>query len=295
MPLIIDTPYQFDNLIVVENNEEQHAYIIRYKPDLEWIRNKPQRGGFDTFTGILEVLSTNEEFRASTEYINGQAVNTEESVNGRVATCETWIDVVWTVVCVEDYGCNISEISWTEYEVCDDPGGGGGGFGGEGPDAGGGGGPTPIGGGDPGTLDLVDEWTLEDQANQNKLCGGYSFTSTGEGLTAEILGLGALATNNLRSLTLHPSWPSICVKFGSSTIVENSTIGSQIFNQAWNRTMDQTAIWLNTQSYPNTATMSAFVIEKLKFNLGLYSEGYVALSVGSCLGNIASTAARYCN
>jgi len=44
MPLRVTTPNQFDNLIVVENSEEQHAYIIRYKADPEWIKNKPRRG-----------------------------------------------------------------------------------------------------------------------------------------------------------------------------------------------------------------------------------------------------------
>ena len=75
MPLIADTPNQFDNLIVVENAEEQHAYIMRYIPSLDWIKNKPRRGGFESFTGIIEIVDTNGTVETYTEYRNGKPIS----------------------------------------------------------------------------------------------------------------------------------------------------------------------------------------------------------------------------
>lgn len=138
------------------------------------------------------------------------------------------------------------------------------------------------------------QWNADLQS-QNNLCGGYVFTSTGEGLTAEILGLGATAHNASTNQLLNPYWGEMCVTYGSSTIVTNSTVGSQIFNQSWNTTMNEAQAWLNTQSNPTTVSLSTYILQRLRFNLDLYAEGYVSLSTGPCAGNIASTAARYCN
>lgn len=82
--------------------------------------------------------------------------------NGRTNTCETWIDVVWTEVCAGG-NCSISEITVTEYEVCDESGNGGGsgtsGNNGGGTEPGGnsgGSGNPPVGGGSSGSIDPVD-------------------------------------------------------------------------------------------------------------------------------------------
>ncbi|MFT7197135.1 MAG: hypothetical protein ACI83W_001502 [Marinoscillum sp.] len=169
LPLIVDKANQFDNLIVVEKGNEQHGYIMRYKPDLEWAKNKPNKGGFDSFTGVLEIVNIEGIVEASTEYDNGKPISKNKANNGRVASCQTYIDVTWTEVCVEGMGCSVGNVTWTEYVVCESIGGGGGTSGGTtngggtgttetsgGHPTGGGEGPTPIGGGDPGTMDLTD-------------------------------------------------------------------------------------------------------------------------------------------
>lgn len=163
IPLIIEVPNQFDNLVLVDNDGDEENYIVRYKPTTEWLANKPRRGGSKTFTGAIEIVELNGDVRVSTNFENGKAVSSKNgSTNGRTNTCETWIDVVWTEVCV-DGNCSISEISVTEYEVCDESGNGGGsGTGGDngggtepGGDSGGSGNP-PIGGGSSGSIDPVD-------------------------------------------------------------------------------------------------------------------------------------------
>lgn len=166
MPLIINTPNQFDNFIVVESANEQYAYIMRYKPDVEWLKCKPRRGGFDDYTGKLEIINITGEIEAESEYRNGAPVVEGQLPNGRLASCNTFFEVNWTEVCVEGYGCNISEITWIEYDVCSGGGGGlsggtggsgtGEGSGGASGGGGGGAGPTPVGGGNPGTIQFVD-------------------------------------------------------------------------------------------------------------------------------------------
>ena len=158
LPLIIEVPNQFDNLILVNNDGNEENYIVRYKPTSEWLAQKPRRGGSETFTGTIEIVELNGVVRVSTNFENGEAISSNDSPNGRTSTCQTWIDVVWTEVCV-DGNCTISEITVTEYDVCDDNTGGGGssGSGGDTDSEGtSGGGGTPIGGGSSGSVDPVD-------------------------------------------------------------------------------------------------------------------------------------------
>lgn len=140
----------------------------------------------------------------------------------------------------------------------------------------------------------LTEWVGELQS-KNRLCGAYVFSPTAEGLTAEILGLGATAINSSTNQVLHPYWGAMCLTFGSSSAATNSTTGSQIFNAAWNTTMNEAQVWLNAQSNPTTAAFSAYILQRLRINLQVEAHGYVALSVGPCVGSVGSTAARYCN
>lgn len=83
---------------------------MRYRPDLEWVKSKPRRGGFGTFTGILEVVDTNGIVKVSTAYENGKPVIEGGSSTGRVQDiCTSYLTVEWTEVCVEGYGCSISQ------------------------------------------------------------------------------------------------------------------------------------------------------------------------------------------
>lgn len=169
IPLIVETPNQFDNLIITEANGKSEKSIIRYKPDANWLATKPRRGGFSTFTGVIEKVELSGDIKISTIYKDGKVVGPSAgySKNGRTGgdgNCYTLIVVNWTEVCVKGY-CSITEVTWTEYEVCGG-GGSGSGTGGTGtggigtgaPTPEGGGGGTPIGssGGSSGVTDPVD-------------------------------------------------------------------------------------------------------------------------------------------
>jgi hypothetical protein len=173
IPLIVETPNQFDNLIITEANGKSEKSIIRYKPDPNWLATKPRRGGFSTFTGVIEKVELSGDIKISTIYKDGKVVGPSAgySKNGRTGgdgNCYTLIVVNWTEVCVKGY-CSITEVTWTEYEVCGGGGSGSGsgsGTGGTGtggigtgaPTPEGGGGGTPIGssGGSSGVTDPVD-------------------------------------------------------------------------------------------------------------------------------------------
>ncbi len=171
IPLIVETPNQFDNLIITEANGKSEKSIIRYKPDPNWLATKPRRGGFSTFTGVIEKVELSGYIKISTIYKDGKVVGPSAgySKNGRTGgdgNCYTLIVVNWTEVCVGGGTyCSITEVTWTEYEVCGG-GGSGSGTGGTGtggigtgaPTPEGGGGGTPIGssGGSSGVTDPVD-------------------------------------------------------------------------------------------------------------------------------------------
>ena len=171
IPLIVETPNQFDNLIITEDNGKSEKSIIRYKPDPNWLATKPRRGGFSTFTGVIEKVELSGDIKISTIYKDGKVVGPSAgySKNGRTdgdGNCYTLIVVNWTEVCVGGGAyCSITEVTWTEYEVCGG-GGSGSGTGGTGtggigtgaPTPEGGGGGTPIGssGGSSGVTDPVD-------------------------------------------------------------------------------------------------------------------------------------------
>lgn len=315
IPLTRNVPYEFDNLIVVDNALEQYAYIIRYKPDLEWMKDKRERGGFNTFTGTLEIINLNGEVEATTDYQNGIAISKNTSADGRTATCETWIDVVWTEVCVEGYGCSISEITWTEYEVCDNSSGGGsstGGTGSEGP-SGGGGSPTPIGGGDPGTIEPCANGELLSENGECpegsefsnpgfKICNRYiPFdaipSDDGEtSFTGQVNRVHAPAVNNTTGESVEAFWGSWCVTFGTSAINVNSSIeASTIFKEAWAMTTAEAEAWLNLQSQnPGNIVFSNQFLLLFEGNISLLAGGYVRITTGGCIGNVSTTWLTYC-
>jgi hypothetical protein len=131
------------------------------------------------------------------------------------------------------------------------------------------------------------------EQSPNKLCGTYEFTRVGSGLTAEIVRLIANAHHNYTNNFLNVMWGAMCVTFGSST--PNSSVASQSFNLAWNLTMDEAQYWLNSVDRVVTEIeLSNFIKEQLRINLQIYSNGYVRLATGPCIGGVASTTTRYC-
>lgn len=88
-------------------------------------------------------------------------------------------------------------------------------------------------------------------------------------------------------------WGAMCVTFGSLT--PSSAIASQNFNSAWNLTMDEAQDWLSSHDEVVTEVeLASFILQELRTNLQIFSNGYVRLSTGPCQGGIASTTARYC-
>jgi hypothetical protein len=133
--------------------------------------------------------------------------------------------------------------------------------------------------------------------SQNKLCGSYTFTVTGDGLTAEIITLSASALHRPSGQHIFHLWGSGCVTFGSSTGLTNSEDASQVFNLAWGVTMDEVEAWLNQrQEKPLELEYSNYIKSRLIFNLQKYGDGYAQFSTGPCSGSgIVPTSARYCN
>lgn len=141
-----------------------------------------------------------------------------------------------------------------------------------------------------------DGWTLNDLQSQNRLCGAYSFLSVGEGMTAEILGLGATAVRRSTGQMLHVLLGPVCVTFGASTGLVHPSTASTAFNNTWNAAMNDTDAWIKGQTNPTAASLRTYIIQRLRVRLLAQSnEGYFALTIGSCKGNIPSTQAQYCN
>jgi hypothetical protein len=161
VPIISKGVEEFSNLVIVQKGEKVNSYIMNYIPDEEWVKNKPRRRGFGTFTGTLQLLDIDGKLFAKSEYKNGK-VKKNSSINSRIAECETFFAVSYVEGCGGGI-CHISEITWTEYEVCnnDDQGGGDSGSGSSTPPGGigNGGAPRPTSPadlGNPGVLDPED-------------------------------------------------------------------------------------------------------------------------------------------
>ncbi|MBN8652806.1 MAG: hypothetical protein J0L67_15340 [Cytophagales bacterium] len=127
----------------------------------------------------------------------------------------------------------------------------------------------------------------------NRLCGVYGFTDTGDGLTGENTGLFVNAVHTSTGEFINIMWGAMCLTFGSGT--PTPQIASETFIMAWNLAMDETESWLNLIGRkPSDVAVSNFVLNQLRANLGIYTNGYFSLATGPCLGGIASTRARYC-
>ena len=132
-------------------------------------------------------------------------------------------------------------------------------------------------------------------SSPNKLCGNYRFIQTGDGLTAEIVGLAYPAYHHGSGEFLNGLFGAICLTYGESTNIIDSSGGSEIFNLAWDLTMDEAEIWLNSlPDSPTEVEYESYVLGQLLENLEIGAEGYIALSTGPCV-NIPSSAPRYCN
>ncbi len=128
-----------------------------------------------------------------------------------------------------------------------------------------------------------------------KLCGNYIFINTGNGLTAEIVGLGATAYNSNTQQSLNAKLNNICITFGS--YVQTSNNATIAFNEAWNKSLQDMDYWLHI-NYQQSATMSnlafsAKLMDYFKQNLSIKSYSSFSLTIGPCF-NIPPSQTTYC-
>lgn len=125
VPVSNSNPSVLDLLVINIIDESSNYGVFSLIADEEWLNGRGSFTGMSDFTGQVEVTDLDGKVWISSPYENGQRVITGSTSNGKTAACETWIDVVWTEVCIEG-NCSISEIEIIEYEVCtaDSPGGG---------------------------------------------------------------------------------------------------------------------------------------------------------------------------
>ncbi|MEM9858699.1 MAG: hypothetical protein AAF843_15170 [Bacteroidota bacterium] len=151
VPVGNEKPDVLDLLVINTRDGSSNYRVFSLVANVAWLNEKGGFTGMSDFSGQVEVADLNGKVWISSPYENGQRVNRGNSTTGKTAACETWIDVDWTEVCVEGT-CTISEIIITEYELCNEGGGTGGGGplddpSGDGDNQGGGGGGNGNGGG----------------------------------------------------------------------------------------------------------------------------------------------------
>lgn len=123
VPLFQEEYGVFENLIIISNSNYDEGIVFRFTPEEKWYANHYSPQGLTNYSGKLQVLNLAGEAMISSVYEDGKRVSTD---NLRLSEemCETWIDVEMTVVNTPDGNSYLTELTWTEYEVCDDVGGG---------------------------------------------------------------------------------------------------------------------------------------------------------------------------
>lgn len=108
VPMYVNKPLEFSNLIIAEISGEPQGMIITYNPKLDWLKSRSRNEGLKNFTGTLTFSSLEGETIASSEYLNGTRVlQSEDDKSGRAKYCETYVEVEWTVVSVPEWICNL--------------------------------------------------------------------------------------------------------------------------------------------------------------------------------------------
>ncbi|MEO1054591.1 MAG: hypothetical protein AAFX87_28425 [Bacteroidota bacterium] len=302
LPLFMEELFVYENLVLIEKSDELvSSFIIRYKPDENWLANKPETGGMTSFTGNLALVDLSGQELAASDYLNGERV-LDKQQSGSFENCETFFDVEWTEVCALG-DCQTTEITFVEYEVCvvisstadpDDGGGSGGdseGNVGGGSSGGGGGGTTPIDDGESNPVVGIIDPNDPAYKGPGRLCGYYPFDRISSGWTAQIEKLNAYAVHTETGEFLSPWWGAMCVTFPTTS---SSVASSEAFILAWNTTIDEGEVWLNTQEQaPTTVEYAHKFVDFLRINLVQYA-GAATLTVGPCGGGVIRTRARSC-
>lgn len=305
LPLFMDKPSQYDNLVIINENGNQELYIIRYEPDEDWLAAKPANTDLDTFTGIISILDTQGITEASTSYSAGEPIISDGLSNGRVTDCHLEVYIEWTEVCVDGYGCHITEYEVKTVEICSGSSGDGGSSGdiGGGDDPGG----MPDGGaGDPGGYPVIcgegmvsdgsggcviNTWEEGDQT-VGKLCPDAVFKLTGSGFTAEILNLGLTAINYRESKVIDVQIPSSCITIPSYNLSTGAD-AADVFSVAFNNARENVYRELTLDKLEeNSVAVRARLIELIRFFLVDGVQGS-SFSSGSCSGDIPITEANY--
>lgn len=229
------------------------------------------------YTGKISIFNLDLNLISFNRYADGKLRGTGVAIkefskteSGRLKTC-----IEWYLVTTNYYSDGSSETTVSYlYTSCSEPCS----FAGR-VDCGGGG-----GNGSPNSIV---------EGNNNRLCGLYDFAKVGDGYTAEIMGLGAKAKHSTTNRVVFVSWSAMCITFGSS--IKSSRIASEKMTEAWNSATNDLLFWLDSSTNsPTDLQVSRFLLNRFKFYLGLYSGGYTAVSVSSCIGQIPRTQAAFC-
>ncbi len=270
-----DLPYSITNLVISEKKGSYLGFVVQYvnaNPDGGW--------NLDKFSGKIIVRSVDGTKEATMD------VNPATNSKGRTeaSICTTTVTKITVSSAYgsnsyyeAEYGCLF--IEWNDlgnlgdqpYEAQPDE--------------------IPV------SETGGDNSEEEETPSQNKLCGSYIFTETGEGLTAEIISLSAPAIHRPSGQHIPHLWGSACLTFGSSTGLTNSKDASEAFNQAWGVTTDEVEVWLNKDpKAPLSVVYSDFFKVTLIANLKSITKGAIWFSTGPCdmTGTVPSLA-QYCN
>lgn len=123
VPLYQNQSGVFEHLVFISENSYDEGIVFRYTPTSDWYANHYSPEGMMIFSGQMDVLNLSDQVIISSTYEDGLRISTH---NARLSEeiCSTWIDVQMTVVNTPDGSSFVTELTWTEYEVCEDVSGG---------------------------------------------------------------------------------------------------------------------------------------------------------------------------
>jgi hypothetical protein len=311
---VLVVPTKFNSELYFKPNSKKNKLPISSLTHLLFYRDKTKRlqmevitvlpsylASVTSFNGELIAENWNGDFLRGYSFRDGEvfplATSAPTKKNGRFGlqcTTTNWFtcyDSEFASGCAFDYAEEICEVTWEDDLINNPYSGGGVGGGSGGSSASGGGNATNYG-------TLAGEFTpavLDD--SQNKLCGSYTFTNTGDGLTAEIITLSAPAFHRPSGQHIPHIWGSACLTFGSSTGLTNSKDASIVFNKAWGITTDEVEVWLNKEDKaPLSVDYSNVFKATLIANLKEITKGAIWFSTGPCsMPGTVPSLTQYCN
>ncbi|MBC8109665.1 MAG: hypothetical protein H7Y04_01245 [Verrucomicrobia bacterium] len=280
------------------------------------LKNKGQLNSA-TFTGTIKIYDWNDNFLKGDLFRDGKAVGSLSKTVGQTGgkmmrindeSCRLYMvtETFYQRGCYDtgqgQYECGEWELRWIDVTyVLECTGGAGGNNGFQPSNYGLPNNDLGCGPGQPVSLECIDYTqgtmaTVEiEEISDNELCGSYNFAKTGNGLTAEIIGLGASGVQRSSGQFVSALWGSMCITFYDNGLVHTSNNASIAFNEAWNESMIETEAWLNRTPNPTDYQFAQVILSALMVNLARTSGATFSynLATGPCQ-NVPSSVASYC-